>query len=364
VQVKRSGIGVSVDLSLPAALRWSAPSMMCDVTTATTPLPPALCILGAGLIGGSLMRAVDDVLPVSAWSPSSDTRAAVAADGFSVHDTLDAALEAAAKADALVVLAAPITEFGPLVRAVDRVAPTVALTDVAGVKAPVAELVDELAPRARYVGSHPMAGTQHSGWAAGSADLFRDAAWVTCLTEDSDQDVWASIAGLALTIGSRVVPVDADAHDAAVARVSHLPHLLALTLAQVGAGGGGLALALAAGSFADGTRVAASRPELVRAMCEGNRDALLAAVDDALGILGVARGSLASTGSLAKLTEAGHAGRIRLEQRSANLREVTLRGTDLIDELLSVGAAGGHLTGLSADGAELVATAWYPVDDD
>jgi len=337
--------------------------MMCDVTTASTPLPPAICVLGAGLIGGSLIRAAAGAVPVSAWSPSPTTREAVADDGFAVHDTLDAALEAAGKAEALVVLAAPVTEFAPLIKAVDRVAPTVALTDVAGVKASVAELVDELAPRARYVGSHPMAGTQHSGWAAGSADLFRDTAWVTCLTEDSDQDVWAAVAGLALTIGSRVVPVDADAHDAAVARISHLPHLLALTLAQVGAGGGDLALALAAGSFADGTRVAASRPELVRAMCEGNREALLTAVDDALGILGVARGSLASTGSLAKLTEAGHAGRLRLDQRGQNLHEVTLRGSDLIDELLAVGAAGGYLTGLSTAGTELVATAWYPIDD-
>ena len=338
--------------------------MMCDVTTATTPLPPALCVVGTGLIGGSLLRAAAEAVPVSAWSPSPGTRAAVADDGFLVHDTLEAALAAAARADALVVLAAPVTEFRTLLEAVDRVAPNVALTDVAGVKAAVAELVDEVAPHARYIGSHPMAGTQHSGWAAGSPDLFRDAAWVTCLTDDSDQDVWASVAGLALTIGSRVVPVDAEAHDAAVARVSQLPHLLALTLAQVGAAGGDLALALAAGSFADGTRVAASRPDLIRAMCEANGAALLPAVDDALGILGVARGSLASTGSLAKLTEAGHAGRGRFEERGAHLREVTLRGTDLIDELLSVGAAGGHVTGLSTAGSELIATAWYPIDDD
>ena len=51
-------------------------------------------------------------------------------------------------------------------------------------------------------------------------------------------------------------------------------------------------------------------------------------------------------------------------ERGAHLREVTLRGTDLIDELLSVGAAGGHVTALSTAGSELVATAWYPIDDD
>jgi len=89
------------------------------------------------------------------------------------------------------------------------------------------------------------------------------------------------VAGLALAVGSRVVPADPSAHDAAVARISHLPHLLALALAQVGQAGGSLALSLAASSFADGTRVAGTRPELVRAMCETNREELIGALDDA-----------------------------------------------------------------------------------
>jgi prephenate dehydrogenase len=106
-----------------------------------------------------------------------------------------------------------------------------------------------------------------------------------------------------------VVPAGAADHDAAVARVSHLPHVLAAVLASVGADGGPLAMALSAGSFTDGTRVAASNPDLVRAMCEGNRDALLDAVDDALGRLGAARGSLASTGALEATLRAGHRAR-------------------------------------------------------
>ena len=104
-----------------------------------------------------------------------------------------------------------------------------------------------------------------------------------------DLDVWADVAELAWACGARVVPAAADEHDLAVARVSHLPHLLAAVLAAVGcrrSPDDDLPLALAASSFADGTRVAGTRPELVLAMCEGNRDALLAAVDDALGRLG------------------------------------------------------------------------------
>jgi prephenate dehydrogenase len=141
-----------------------------------------------------------------------------------------------------------------------------------------------------------------------------------------------------------VVPAATDEHDLAVARVSHLPHLLAAVLAAVGAGGDDLALALAAGSFTDGTRVAGTRPELVLAMCEGNRYALLAAVDDALGRLGAMRGALASTGGLAATVRAGHEGRQRLE---AARRESSTR----IDRdtppatLREIGRAGGAISG-------------------
>lgn len=325
--------------------------------------PPALCILGLGLIGGSLARAVHPKVPVFGWSPSEATRSAATGDGFDVADTLETALRTAVERDALVVLASPVTTFGPLLRSIDELAPTVRLTDVAGVKAAVQDEVDQLAPGVRYIGSHPMAGTAASGWSAGSGSLFRDAAWVTCLTEDSDIDDWAAVAGLALAVGSRVVPADPQAHDAAVARISHLPHLMALALAQVGEHGGSLALSLAASSFADATRVAGTRPELIRAMCETNREALIDAMDDALGILGVARGSLASTGSLLKIAEAGHRARAALDSRSDQLVEVTLAGDDLIDQLLSVGAAGGHVHGMERGDNGLSVRAFYPDQD-
>lgn len=326
-------------------------------------LPPALCVLGLGLIGGSLTRAAAAHLPVFGWSPTEQTRAAAAADGFTVADTLDAALRRAVEQDALVVLAAPITTFRTTLRTIDDLAPTVRLTDVASVKAPVQEEVAAVAPRARYIGSHPMAGTASSGWAAGSAGLFTDAAWVTCLDDDSSMDDWIGVAALALAVGSRVVPADAAAHDLAVARVSHLPHLMALALAQVGEQGGALALSLAASSFADATRVAGTRPELIRAMCETNRDAVIDALDHALGIMGVARGSLASTGSLLKITQSGHLARERFEGRVADLSVVTLQGDDLVDQLLAVGAAGGHVSGLGYAGADLTVQAWYPDSD-
>jgi prephenate dehydrogenase len=321
---------------------------------------PEIFVLGLGLIGGSLVRAAAPFTTVAGWSPSPETRSAAAADGFTVHDTLDETIMRAAERDGLLVLAAPLTAFKSLLTRIGELAPTARLTDVASVKGVVADQVESLCPDARYVGSHPMAGTASSGWAAGSATLFDQAPWVTCLDEMSDPDVWAEVARLALRMGSRVVPVEAAAHDEAVARVSHLPHLLALALAQVGEAGGSLALALAASSFADGTRVAGTRPELIRAMCEGNRKSLIGAMDDVLGILGVARGSLASTGSLQKITSGGHQARKALDHRNDGLTPMTLSGADLIDQLISVGSAGGHVTALEGSGIDLQVHVRYP----
>lgn len=310
-----------------------------------------------------MARAARPHVPVFGWSPSESTRAAASSDGHDIEETVVLALERAAELDALVVLAAPVTKFDKLLRTVNEVAPTVRLTDVASVKAAVQDEVAALAPRARYIGSHPMAGTADSGWPAGSAKLFDGAAWVTCLTDDSAVEDWVRVAGLALAVGARVVPAEPSAHDAAVARVSHLPHLMALALAQVAEHGGALALSLAASSFSDATRVAGTRPELIRAMCETNRDALIDATDDLLGILGVARGSLASTGSLVKLTDAGHRARLIFDDRAVALGAVTLEPPDLIDQLLAVGAAGGHVSSLAGTESAPVVSAWYPDQD-
>jgi prephenate dehydrogenase len=310
-----------------------------------------VCVLGLGLIGGSVLRAAV-AGGRHAWGASSsqtDTERA-AADGFTTCPSAADALRAAAEADALIVIAVPLSAVDAVLGQVAAYAPNCLITDVVSVKRPVAEAVDQVLPGARYVGGHPMAGTAESGWAAGSAELFRGAAWVVGIEEETQVADWQEVAGLALDCGAQVVPAGLDEHDAAVARISHLPHLLAEVLASVGADGGPLALALAAGSFGDGTRVAGSRPELVRAMCEGNRMALLDAVDDALGRLGAARGSLASTGSLAVTINAGHSAREQLMAlRTAGHEhvQVDLGEPDALDMLLSYGSSGGRVVALA-----------------
>ena len=307
-----------------------------------------LCVLGLGLIGGSLVRvAAETGRAVWGATASSGTAEAARADGADVEPDLDAALRRAAEQDALVVLCMPLPHVPEVLGRVDAHAPQCRLTDVVSVKAAMRDAVRRHAPRARYVGGHPMAGTAESGWAAGSAALFSGARWVVAADDGLDLDVWADVAELAWSAGSVVVPAAAEEHDAAVGRISHLPHILAAVLAAVAADGatGELALSLAAGSFADGTRVAGTRPELTLAMCEGNRDGLLAAVDDALGRLGAARGSLASTGGLAATVNTGYRARRQWSQARGTGSTVTVaRGTPLA-ELRELGRRGVALTG-------------------
>ncbi|MGH3769802.1 MAG: prephenate dehydrogenase [Pseudonocardiaceae bacterium] len=309
-----------------------------------------LCVIGLGLIGGSLLRGAQNAgwKVRGAATPGADVTAAQEA-GFDVTSSVEDVLADVEDTDALVVLAVPLPAVVDVLAVVARHAPRCRLTDVVGVKQPVAAAVARCTPSARYVGGHPMAGASGSGWAAGSATRFTGAPWVVSSDDGADPVVWAQVAQLALDCGAHVVPAGAQDHDAAVARVSHLPHVLAAVLASVGAGGGPLAMALGAGSFTDGTRVAASRPELVRAMCEGNRDALLEAVDDALGRLGAARGSLASTGALQATIRAGHLAR----QSFDGVREGRPGDTVYVD--LTTPASLEQLRELGRQGARLVA---------
>jgi prephenate dehydrogenase len=307
-----------------------------------------VCVLGLGLIGGSVLKAATRAgweAFGAALEPITDPR---------VEPTVPDALRRAASSDALVVVAVPLPDVDEVLREVAAHAPDCLLTDVVSVKQPVADAVAKRLPNIRYAGGHPMAGKSASGWPSATETLFDKAAWVVTTDEDTPQDAWRAAVELALACGAEVVPTTTREHDAAVARISHLPHILAAVLASTGADGGSLALSLAAGSFSDGTRVMGTRPQLVQAMCEGNRAPLLEAVDEALGRLGAARGALASTGGLAATIRAGHEGRQALEDlRTAGREEIPIDLTDpeAFENLRDLGTAGGRILRLDNDTA-------------
>ena len=308
-----------------------------------------MCVLGLGLIGGSLLRALAAAgRPAWGYNRSAKTVRDAVADGFDATTDLPAALARAAEQDALIVIAVPTPIVGQIAAAIAQHAPGCAITDVVSVKGPVREAVEAHGLLDRFVGGHPMAGTAESGWAAGDGELFRVAVWVVTVDGHEDAGVWTQVATMALDVGAVVVPAESAEHDAAVARISHLPHLLAEALASVGADSQ-LALSLAAGSFRDGTRVAATAPELVRAMCEANAGPLLGALDEALELLTQARASLAADHDLTELTNSGHEGRLNYEQtQRSEIRELEPGIPGWLEQLRDAGRAGGIWMGGTA----------------
>lgn len=288
-----------------------------------------VCILGLGLIGGSLMRDLGQAgWPVFGWNRSEKTVKQATRDGFDVSADLEATLRRAEAADALLVLGVPIPALPSLLDAISAFAPTCGFTDVTSVKQEVHELVETHGLNDRFVGGHPMAGTANSGWPATMKGLFQGAVWVVTydnaveLSTDRAAgkrwlDIWIRVVGMAEEVGAAVVPALARRHDNAVARVSHLPHILAEALAVTGDQGGPLALSLAASSFRDGTRVAGTEPGLVRAMIENNRTSVVRALDETIALLQAAREDIADAErDMRTLAEDGNAARGRFEARA------------------------------------------------
>lgn len=272
-----------------------------------------MCVVGLGLIGGSLMRAASAAgREVFGYNRSVDGVRGARDDGFDASTDITEVLQRAAAAQALVVLAVPMPALPTMLHHVATTAPDCPLTDVTSVKVAVLQAVREHGLLDRFVGGHPMTGTAHSGWTAGDATLFVDAPWVLSVDDHVDEHVWTEVMHLALDCGSFVVPARSDQHDAAAAAISHLPHLLAEALAATAADVP-LAFSLAAGSFRDGTRVAGTAPDLVRAMCEANAGPLASSLDAAIELLSRARDHLATRDSVAELVESGHAARVRYD---------------------------------------------------
>ena len=301
-----------------------------------------MCVLGLGLIGGSIIRAAAAAgREVFGYNRSVDGATAARFDGFDATHHLDDALQRAADTNALIVLAVPAPALTIMLNYISEMAPDNALTDVTSVKVAVLQEVQKVGLEAKFVGGHPMAGTAHSGWSAGNARLFVGAPWVVTVDDHVDPRCWATVTELALDCGAVVVPARSDEHDAAAAAISHLPHMVAEAVAAT-AGEVPLAFALAAGSFRDVTRVAATTPELVRAMCETNAEQLLPVLNRTIELLTTASAALTAQGSVAELVDDGHAARTRYDGFSRyEIAGIVVGEENWLEELAAAGRAGG-----------------------
>jgi prephenate dehydrogenase len=255
--------------------------------------PPSRCfapfdcvaIVGVGLMGGSLgmaLRARGLARRVIGVDKSAETLTRAQERG--AMDAGTATLAGAVRAADGVVVAAPVGAIPSLLEAMaPHIRPDALVTDLGSTKAHIVQAGTRLyGPR--FVGGHPMAGSEQSGIEAARPDLFDGAAWAVVRPEPfaPQEDAPAvRLAALASALGARPIPMDAARHDRLVALVSHLPHLLSFAFARtVGAAPeAAQAREMAGGSFRDLMRVSAADPALWRDIFLDNRGPLLDTLD-------------------------------------------------------------------------------------
>ncbi len=250
-----------------------------------------LTFLGLGLIGGSVARAVREAggWTAAAWSPSGSGPIDALAAG--VIDAAPATLAGALAGADLVVLGAPpgaCLDLMARLAGPERaaLADDAVVTDVASTKAVLTARAAQLG--LRFVGGHPMAGRESSGFAAATSDLFRGRPWVVVPPVVADEDGVARVEALASACGAWTVRMSAAEHDEAVAAVSHAPLLVAVALVEAMAGGPGgpaapgwpAAAALAASGWASATRLARGNPTMGAGIARTNAGPLAARLRD------------------------------------------------------------------------------------
>jgi len=248
-----------------------------------------VAVVGVGVIGGSVGLAARRRLGATVRGVDPHASEALAAGAIDeAHDDLAAALDSA---DAAVV-AVPLGALPETVAAVLAQAPAGCLvTDVGSTKrGVVAANGDE-----RFVGGHPLAGSEAAGVAHAREDLFDGAVWYLTPTSTTSGIALERLHRFVSGLGAQPAAIDADTHDRMMAAVSHLPHVVANVLvAQAARALGGERLPPTGPSFRDATRVAGANPGLWPDIYLANRDALLHAIDDTVARLGAARAALAA----------------------------------------------------------------------
>lgn len=231
-------------------------------------------ICGLGLIGGSLAQALRSLggVSVKGYDIEGRTRREAGKAGI---DCVSSLADAVSGVD-LIVVATPIESIESVL---GQIAPMLKrgqiVTDVGSVKVPLMRAARRLMPSwAIFIGGHPMAGSERSGFGSSRTDLFRGATWVLTADKGTNPRAFSRLSDLIHRLDARVTAIRAEAHDSAVSLISHLPHVLAYSLMAYAAESGDRSIHqdLAAGSFRDMVRVAGSPPKIWAEICRRNSE--------------------------------------------------------------------------------------------
>lgn len=321
-------------------------------------------IAGVGLIGGSIGLGIrqrflaNKVIGLDANPVSLETAKKLGV----IDESYTSAGEWLSTAD-LVILATPVKTLVPLAKTIEPyLGKHTVVTDVGSVKQDIVHALSHL----RFVGGHPMAGSEKFGVKHSSAALLENAVWVLTPAEHTDPAAVALVREFITHLGAKAIRVHPDQHDRLVAAVSHVPYLAAVALTQLVENDADrdLMMFLAAGGFRDITRIASGNPLMSRDMVVGNKEpvreslkqliaqleSLVALLDDADALLACAEGAKATRDSfpvvkrsllpsryelvVAMPDEPGHLGRITVA-----LGEAEININDI--EVLGIREAGG-----------------------
>jgi prephenate dehydrogenase len=306
---------------------------------------PRALVVGTGLIGGSIALS----LRRRGWHVSG-----LDADAERLEEALAAGVVDRAEDDLeaeVVFVATPATAVA---ETVGRILSTpgrredAVVTDVSGVKTAIVQAADH----PRFIGGHPMAGSEQIGLSGADPDLFQGAVWVLTPTSATDLDSFDHLQGVVTELGADVLVLSPDDHDRLVAVVSHVPHLVAATLMNAAASGAeqnGALLRLAAGGFRDMTRVAAGHPGIWPDICAENAGPIVDALEGLLTELTTMRDRVAGHDreSILGVLQRASLSRRNLPARSVrpdNLSELRIPVPDrhgVLAEITSLAANGG-----------------------
>ena len=251
-----------------------------------------LAVVGLGLIGGSLaraLRAAGVVTAIHGHDVDPVQRAEALALGVIDH-AHDVAADAVRGAD-VVLLAVPVLRTAEaLVAVIDHLKPGAVVTDVGSTKQSVLADVERVCGTLPgwFVAAHPIAGTEKSGVAAAMAELFRGKRLILTPHALQDPQALATVRALWQAAGARVVEMDPARHDAVFAATSHLPHLLAFSFVDMLSRLPGAEAELfpnAGGGFRDFTRIASSSPQMWHDILRANADSVGRLLDDQIAEL-------------------------------------------------------------------------------
>jgi prephenate dehydrogenase len=237
-------------------------------------------IVGVGLLGGSIGLALQAIgftgRRVGVGRRASSLRKAMEAEA--VDEVTRDMAKGVAHAD-LVVLCSPIGRFESLLTAMaPHLKPGAIVTDVGSTKVEVVRIAQRILPKhVKFVGSHPIAGSEKTGVAFARADLFDRALCLITPTKNTDKTATRTVRKLWQELGGQTLTISPADHDRLLARVSHLPHVVATALVHLSLKND--AIDLAGPGFADTTRIASGDPNMWTDILGTNRKAMIESID-------------------------------------------------------------------------------------